>query len=109
MLPCPRSSIKNWHRCGVFALESHWKTLQPVTCGLRLGSVETEHLCSESRQSSPLKALPEILLLFAGNVRTGWHRLAAAATSVCDIIATAAEKADEDPSGEMGIHLQVVS
>lgn len=61
MLLCHR--IKNEHGFGAFALELRWKTFQSVTCGLHLGKVETEHLCSEPWQSSPLKALPEIPLL----------------------------------------------
>ena len=55
---------KNEHRFGVFALESLWKTVQLVTCELPLGGAESEHLRSDIWQGSPLKALPEILLLF---------------------------------------------
>lgn len=33
----------------MFAVEIHWKTLQPETRGLHLGSVETDHLRSDIR------------------------------------------------------------
>lgn len=103
---CPRSRIKNEHRFGMFAVEMHWKTLRPPTRGLHLGSVETDHLRSDIWQSS-LKAIPEIQLLFWGESQDA--RLATGTTSVCDVIAMAAEKADEDPNGITGIRLQVIS
>lgn len=55
---CPRSRIKNEHKFGMFAVEMHWKTLQPETRGLHLGSVETDHLRSDIRY------------FFEGNLRT---------------------------------------